>query len=257
MPTALVLSPHLDDAAFSCGGTLAALADAGWRVQLVTIFTASVPNPQGFALACQLDKGLGSEIDYMALRRAEDAEAARALGIVAPLWLPFAEAPHRGYESAKALFGDVRSDDAIERDVANAIRDLIDEVKPDLIFAPQAVGGHADHVQTMRALRRAAPAVPVLYWRDYPYTVREADPPEPFGPDMARLRSFAADLTPEQRERKRMACRAYASQLGFQFGGAERLDAMLARAEETFRCEGAIALSFLRERQSAQGLCAL
>ena len=67
--TALALSPHLDDAAFSAGGTLHALARAGWRVVVATVFTRSVPDPQGFALACQLDKGLDASVDYMALRR--------------------------------------------------------------------------------------------------------------------------------------------------------------------------------------------
>ena len=58
MPLALALSPHLDDAAFSCGGTLAALAAEGWEVAVATLFTASVEAPTGFALACQTDKGL-------------------------------------------------------------------------------------------------------------------------------------------------------------------------------------------------------
>ena len=51
MPTALALSPHLDDAAFSCGGLLATLAESGWRVVMATLFTGSVPDPQGFAVA--------------------------------------------------------------------------------------------------------------------------------------------------------------------------------------------------------------
>jgi hypothetical protein len=95
---ALALSPHLDDAAFSCGGTLARLAEAGWRVVVATLFTRSVPDPTGFALACQLDKGLGPEVDYMALRRAEDRDAMRALGAEAR-WLDLPEAPHRRYGS--------------------------------------------------------------------------------------------------------------------------------------------------------------
>ncbi len=78
MPTALFLSPHLDDVAFSCGGTLLRLTDdPRWRVALCTIFTASVPDPQGFALRCQTDKGIPAEVDYMALRRAEDAALRR------------------------------------------------------------------------------------------------------------------------------------------------------------------------------------
>ena len=80
MPAALALSPHLDDAAFSCGGTLARLARGGARVVVATPFTATVPDPTGFALACQLDKGLGAHVDYMALRRAEDVSAVEHLG---------------------------------------------------------------------------------------------------------------------------------------------------------------------------------
>ena len=96
MPTALVLSPHLDDAAFSCGGTVAQLADAGWRSVMVTAFTATVLPATGFALACQLDKGLGPEVDYMALRREEDRAAAVILGVADLRWLDLPEAPHRG-----------------------------------------------------------------------------------------------------------------------------------------------------------------
>ena len=81
MPTALALSPHLDDAAFSCGGLLASLAREGWHVVMATLFTASVADPTGFALACQLDKGLPAEVDYMALRRAEDVRAAAEAGL--------------------------------------------------------------------------------------------------------------------------------------------------------------------------------
>ena len=61
MPTALFLSPHLDDVAFSCGGTLLRLTDdPRWRVVLCTVFTASVADPQGFALRCQTDKGIAA-----------------------------------------------------------------------------------------------------------------------------------------------------------------------------------------------------
>ena len=96
MPTALALSPHLDDAVFSCGGLLAALVDAGWDVTLATVFTATKLPASGFALACQIDKGLSPDVDYMALRRAEDREAAAILGIADVRHQDLAEAPHRG-----------------------------------------------------------------------------------------------------------------------------------------------------------------
>ena len=239
MPTALALSPHLDDAAFSCGGLLAALAGGGWRTVMATIFTASVPDPAGFALACQLDKGLGAEVDYMALRREEDRAAALALGIEAPVWLPFAEAPHRGYGSAPALFAEVLAGDDVLPRLADAVSGLLAGLGPDLLLAPQAIGGHVDHVQLVRAVERAAPGAPILWWRDFPYTMREAGPKEPFGERMAGLPEREVRLGAEALRRKREACHAYASQIGFQFGGAAGLDAGLGaeRGSERFRLE--------------------
>ena len=84
---------------FSCGGLLAQLGDRGWRTVLATAFTATVLPATGFALACQLDKGLGPEVDYMALRRDEDRAAAAILGVSDLRWLDLPEAPHRGYGS--------------------------------------------------------------------------------------------------------------------------------------------------------------
>ncbi|MDP4021551.1 PIG-L family deacetylase [Methylobacterium sp. NEAU 140] len=242
MPTALALSPHLDDAAFSCGGLLAALAGAGWRVTMATLFTGSVADPQGFALACQLDKGLPPEVDYMALRRAEDASAADALGISPPRHLPFREAPHRGYASAPELFSDLRPEDGIAADLAPTLSALIAAEGPDLILAPQAVGGHVDHVQAVRALRAAAPAAPVLWWRDFPYTVRETAPKEPLAALFADLPVRAVALDAEAQARKHAACAAYTSQIGFQFGGEAGLRERLAREEgvERFRLSGSL-----------------
>lgn len=243
MPTALALSPHLDDAAFSCGGTLAMLGRRGWRVVVATLFTASVPNPAGFALACQTDKGIAPDVDYMALRRDEDLAAAAALGASA-LHLSLPEAPHRGYDSAAALFGGVRPEDWVAAPLAQVLTYLVGQVRPALILAPQAIGGHVDHVQLTGVFGRMPAQAPVLWWRDFPYDVREATPPEPFAAELGRLPELAVALAPDAMRAKRAACAAYASQLGFQFGGPEGLDARLEAAGpvERFRRGGAIDL---------------
>lgn len=242
MPVALALSPHLDDAVFSCGGTLATLAEAGWKVVMATIFTATVPDPQGFALACQTDKGLGPEIDYMALRRDEDRRAADALGIAPPLHLPFREAPHRGYGAAPELFADPRGDDDIVDALGDAVSRLVADVSPDLVLAPQAVGGHVDHVQLVRAIRRAQWSVPILWWRDFPYTVRDAAPKEPFRGDFHALSERACRYSALAEARKGASCSAYATQLGFQFGGVEGLMGRLSGEARTerFRLAGTL-----------------
>jgi len=220
----VAISPHLDDAAFSAGGTIAMLAAKGFAVTMVTVFTASVPNPQGFALACQLDKGLPPEIDYMALRRQEDRAACALLGAT-PHWLGLPEAPHRGYGSARELFGPVRADDRI--DLTDALGALLQALSPDIALVPQGLGGHVDHVQLVRALRGMKLAPSVMWWRDFPYAAREGDVAEPFASEMQPFPKSTMPLDEAALRCKREACLAYASQIGFQFGGAEGLRSLL------------------------------
>ena len=216
MSTAIVLSPHLDDAAFSCGGLMAVLADLGWRVVMVTAFTRSVCPARGFALACQLDKGLGPEVDYMALRRAEDRVAARSLGAELR-WLDLLEAPHRGYDSAAALFGPALGNDTVWRTLGEAIAALCREVSPDLVLAPQGLGGHVDHRQMIRALGSVEIEVPLAFYRDTPYAIRNTGAlPNVTGDELTEYRFEIG----EGLARKVAASCAYASQVGFQFGGA-------------------------------------
>ena len=241
---ALALSPHLDDAAFSAGGTLYALGAAGWRVVVATLFTRSVPDPQGFALRCQTDKGLVPTIDYMALRRAEDARACGHLGAEAR-WLPLAEAPHRGYNSAAALFAGLSGEDDVVAKLRPRLAALLAELAPDLVLAPQAIGGHVDHRALVDALDGVAR--PILWWRDYPYVDREARPAEPYGERFAAMDELALPLAPADAAAKLAASLAYASQLGFQFGGAGALRDRLAAAApvERFRTEDGAAMGEL------------
>lgn len=236
MPLALALSPHLDDAAFSAGGALARMAGEGWEVVVATLFSATVPNPTGFALACQTDKGLPPEADYMAIRRAEDREACAALG-ARPLHLPLREAPHRGYGSAAALFTGPRSDDMAHFDAAEAIERLLATLRPDLLLAPQAIGGHVDHVLAVRAIQMVDPRLPILWWRDFPYTTRADTPRRPFE---AMLSRFPETSLPTDPAAKSAACAAYATQLGYQFGGTAGLARALAATggQEAVRTQG-------------------
>jgi LmbE family N-acetylglucosaminyl deacetylase len=235
MPTVVAVSPHLDDAAFSAGGALAWMAGQGWNVIVATVFSATVPDPEGFALRCQTDKGLKPDADYMAIRRAEDLAAGEALG-VRMMHLPLPEAPHRGYADAAALFGPLRPDD-MPAPVAELLRGLLSDWRPHLILAPQAVGGHVDHVLVVQALRQVTPEVPVGWWADFPYTRRADTPARPFAETFARLPEHALPGDPR---RKHQACLAYGTQLGFQFGGPEGLAKALAEAggPERVRLQG-------------------
>ncbi len=229
----LALSPHLDDAIFSAGGALAARAQAGWKVTVATLFTGNVDAPCGFALACQLDKGCGPEVDYMALRCAEDVRACAVLG-VEPVHVPLLEAPHRGYGSAAELFGPVHEDDPVRQPLAEALVALLVAHGPDEVWAPCALGGHVDHVLVHQVVRELASAPARIWWTDWPYADRPA-PADPQADTVAQLPWVEKALDPGARARKADACAAYASQLGFQFGGEAALrQRVLAQPNERF-----------------------
>ena len=220
--TALFLSPHLDDVVFSCGGLAAVLHDRGWRTVLATAFTATVTPVTGFALACQLDKGLPAEVDYMALRRAEDYAAAAILGFTETRHLGLQEAPHRGYDSARALFAGVREDDAVAPALAAGLAALQREFSADLVLAPQGLGSHVDHLQMVRAVGDAVDA-PLAWYRDTPYAMRHHDAPPP---QVRHLTEVQVPISAAL-DRKLRAASAYVSQIGFQFGGPEQTQSAL------------------------------
>ena len=239
MPVAMFLSPHLDDAAFSAGGTLARLVDEGWRCVLATVFTRSVPSPSGFALACQTNKGLPPDADYLAIRRAEDHAAAAVLGVAAGdvLHLDLPEAPHRGYSSAADLFAGVHEDDAATTDdVAALVRPLA--VDAERVYLPLGHGNHVDHLHVIRAAESTCDPASLWRWHDTPYVLR-MDP-------AARTAGEAVDVSATL-GRKLDACAAYATQLGFQFGGeAEMRRILTGLARDTTDVPTGMAERFVR-----------
>jgi LmbE family N-acetylglucosaminyl deacetylase len=226
----LAVSPHLDDAVFSAGALLTGLVAAGAEVTVLTVFTGSVADPTGFALACQTDKGLADDVDYMALRRAEDAVANAALGTTGS-HLPLLEAPHRGYHSAAALFGPVvAEDEGCPVAIGEALTAFLDERfggSVDLLLGPQALGDHVDHRHVRTAVDALAHdrGLRLARWADTPYVLRagaEAPLGDPRYP------------TEEELDAKVEACAAYATQLGFQFDGTDAMVRALRALPETF-----------------------
>ena len=222
--TALFVSPHLDDVVFSCGGLAALLADAGWRTVLATVFTRSVVPAMGFALACQLDKGLPADADYMALRREEDRVAARILRFTDVQWLDLLEAPHRGYDTPAALFGAVRAADRVLDEVETALRKLEKAWAPHLVLAPQGLGNHVDHQLVVAGVQRVFVEERTAFYRDAPYAIRQ---PEAAPLGCIPMGGIGVVEIRGVLENKVQAAAAYVSQVGYQFGGADSCVAAL------------------------------
>jgi LmbE family N-acetylglucosaminyl deacetylase len=238
---ALFVSPHLDDVAFSCGGTLIRLIREGWQVRLCTVFTASVVWPQGFALACQLDKGLSADMDYMALRRMEDDEFARLAGVADSCHLNFMEAPHRGYRDAADLFLGVHHGDEVWRELAGELTELAQDCGA--IFAPQGLGNHVDHLQVILALQQAGLSDRAVWYTDTPYAIRFPSAcPSPLLSGDLKKQSVTIEL-----QRKIEGCRAYRTQVPFQFGSEERMERKLV---EFHGRQGGYSETFLTDSRS-------
>ena len=81
-PDWIYLSPHLDDAVFSCGGRIALQVRAGRRVWVVTVCAGSPGGPlSDYAQVLHTYWGL-AETDAPAARREEDRAALARLGAV-------------------------------------------------------------------------------------------------------------------------------------------------------------------------------
>ena len=232
--TILFVSPHLDDVAFSCGGTLVAAQRADCSVVLCTVFTANVVPPSGFALQCQIEKGIPIGVDYMELRRDEDLAFAHLAGICDSIWLDFVEAPNRGYRSSEELFMSIRHEDTqIFNEITQCLREiLLGECVAEL-YAPAANGGHADHclarAAVMRALMGLTETPSVYFYEELPYAIgRNAAAWVPEANWTPTLRDISSVL-----EEKLQGAACYTSQLGFQFGGLSEMRTRLRVHAET------------------------
>ena len=232
----LVLSPHLDDAALSCGGRIVRAVDSGRRAVVATFFTEDEPKEPPTPFAADLRRWWKLPPgEVMRSRREEDLEACRRLA-AEPLHLDLPEGPYRRgpggeilYPDLSTLFGALHADDApwIER-LSSRIREVAASLGGDVeLLSPLGVGGHVDH----RLVRAAAElsALPVAFYEEFPYVawkwlaLRRA---------LVRPSDWLAESLPlsdADFERKVAAIVAYASQVPAMFRTEARLRKQLRR----------------------------
>jgi LmbE family N-acetylglucosaminyl deacetylase len=130
--TLLVISPHLDDAVFSCGMLLAASPGA----VVCTVFAGLPREPH----VTDWDKHCGFADAHQAMRtrHQEDAAALDALG-AQPLLLDFLDSQYAALEGEATV-------DELTQALANVIRDI----KPDTLYIPLGLF-HSDHALTYEA----------------------------------------------------------------------------------------------------------
>lgn len=223
----IVLSPHLDDAALSCGGFLTSLV-ASSQGLVITLSSADPVRPRkGFASSAQ--------------RRLEDQRAMESIGCNF-IHLGFSDAVYRRnpstgdliYLKPRGKWEHARYEDAghIE-EVWFVLRRLCLELGRVLVLAPMGVGFHVDHaICAQVSLRLARGRVQLLFYEDFPYVV---SPQVGGGHDRPEAALARLGLEPAERfsvsvdvESKARLIEAYASQVPALFGDGAGLRRTLA-----------------------------
>jgi LmbE family N-acetylglucosaminyl deacetylase len=221
------LSPHLDDAALSCGGTIYQQACQGLRPLVITCMSGVPDYRELSPFAREQHRRWGEPAGAMERRRCEDAAAMEYLGADYQHWdyldCIYRRAPGGStflYDSEAALFGELHPDEQ------TLIAELTTQLQSYLardharIVAPMAIGHHVDHQLVMRAaLCLAESGYRVSFYEDYPY----AEDPQKLAqalevwiqPPVAHVNR----LNPMELDAKINALHRYLSQLGNLFHG--------------------------------------
>lgn len=214
-----VLSPHLDDAVFSCGGAIAHGTANGTRVTVVTTFAGDAPATLS-PLAERLHRSWRLRTDVVARRRDEDRVALRILGAEAAHWrLP--EAIYRmDRATSRPLYGELtqlfQNPRPAEAEVLDELVCHISRLPADgALIVPLAAGGHVDH----HLVRNAAEQVTGrsrIYYEDFPYSARAGAIDRAIG-TRRRWRTVTIGLDERALRAKYAAAASYRSQLRSQF----------------------------------------
>jgi LmbE family N-acetylglucosaminyl deacetylase len=220
------LSPHMDDAALSSGGLIAAALARGERVLVVTLCTAAPPPEGPFNAVAQefhADWGLeAAEVNSVRLR--EEALAMERLGCDY-YWASLLDAIYRvpdAYVSRETLFNLPTPDDPLHQQLRRLIAVLHARAPRARFYAPLGVGSHVDHLITYSAALDAA-GTALAFYEDVHYVLTP-------GALEARLAALRESLAPrvvpfdgDALARKISTIAAYHSQVGELFGGDEAM----------------------------------
>jgi LmbE family N-acetylglucosaminyl deacetylase len=179
----IFLAPHLDDAVYSCGGTLGVQVSCGLRPLVITIFAgAPPPGTELSPFAQQIHKRMEFRQDIgveevVATRRKEDARALDYLH-ADYLWLDYPDAIYRGipayYTQERDLISEVNPGDMwVDKQLAQDLVTLHERLPDAVWYAPLGVGRHVDHqIVCSAADRLIQRGANVKLYEDFPYVLR-------------------------------------------------------------------------------------
>ena len=176
----IYLSPHFDDAAFSCGGLIWEQVQKGDQVSILTVCAGEPPAGPISAYAQSLHTRWETGLDAVAVRREENLCSCQILGAeIISLTIPdviYRRSSVDGSpicESDADLFAGLRPEEYPL--VGNIMIELDNLVPRDSeIVSPLALGGHVDHRLVRTAVEKLGR--PTKYYADFPYLIDRGEP---------------------------------------------------------------------------------
>jgi LmbE family N-acetylglucosaminyl deacetylase len=211
----IFLSPHLDDAVFSCGGIIKELINKGNSVEVWSIFTADPPEKNLSPFAESLHERWKETTNPSLIRRQEDKAALELLG-ASCRHLNYPDCIYRRDPQTNEPIINKRedlfsADNVIETDLLiNLAKDLTAQLPLEAhIISPLGMGGHVDH----RITRMAAEKLdqPLWFYADYPYAAKESSRIKEFTPEDSEPEGFEISKVALEAWMKGIAC--YSSQI--------------------------------------------
>ena len=169
----IFLSPHLDDAVYSCGGLIREVVENGDAVSIWTVFSGDPPSESLSPFARSLHERWGSIANPSQARRLEDVKACEILGCtylhlnyLDCIYRTFADGVTFRIKEEQDLFTPIQITD---EPLLIEITSELDEILPRdcELVVPLSVGGHIDH----HIVRAAAECLsfPLSYYAEFPY----------------------------------------------------------------------------------------
>lgn len=155
---AVIISPHLDDAVFSCGGAIANMVQQG-PVLVLNIFTRYLSDVKIRGVV------LGEQ------RYQEEADAAEFLGYesinLGELDVSFRR---EAYKQLGNIFRPPVAEDVLWLPALRArIFAILEPLEYEQLFVPLGIGWHVDHMLTYQVFEPWVGTKPLVYYEDAPY----------------------------------------------------------------------------------------
>lgn len=227
---AIYLSPHLDDAALSCGGQIYDLTNAGKNVLIVTIMGGELIGRPSSQFAESLHQRWQLERDVVQARRKEDEAACKVLGAMWQHW-EFLDCIYRVeaetgrplYTSEAAIFGEI---DTADSRLLETLATRMALLSASQIYVPLTLGHHVDHQLTRQAAEKCFGKAALLYYEDYPYA-REISAEKFTSQEDGSWQANVIDISEAGKAARIKAVKCYESQLSTFFEDSLDLEIQL------------------------------